>query len=297
MNDRDFLAAMRNRMCLHPLPAPLDGSPRVDVNCAWCLQRPTPAFHILDDAHVFLCPVASFNGEHHLARDAIIRHVEEVARTAEYGALQVRREAPLLTLPCVEPLSDQERVAALRGKPAHLWPRLVNMDIYVKHIGAEDNTFQHNLYDVTVTSPPGDWTSTNASDPVARSRPLDYFIDEKEKSKYFHFKASFKATDEDNTSFQPLAFDRSGRAGAATTLRLKYIKNLLSDLSGTTSSRHSVGQALTDRISVALQTGIARHIAATRQMHRRHLQLAAIAAGAGPAQGPGLGGGNGGAGL
>ena len=197
----------------------------------------------------------------------------------------------------MEPLSDQERVAALRGKLPHLWPRLVNMDFYLKHIGAEDNTFQHNLYDVTVTSPPGDWTSKNASDPVARSRPPDYFIDEKEKSKYFHFKVSFKAADEDNTSFQPLAFDRSGRAGAATTLRLKYIKNLLSDLSGTTSSRHSVGQALTDRISVALQTGIARHIAATRQLHRRHLQLAAIAAGAGPAQGPVLGGGNGGAGM
>jgi len=226
-----------------------------------------------------------------------VQSVEEVGKTAEYGALQVRREAPLLTLPCVEPLSDQERIAALHNKPAHDWPRLTYMDIYVRHIGAEDNAFQHNLYDVTVTSPPGDWTSTNASDPVARSRPLDYFIDEKEKSKYFHFKASFKATDEDNTSFQPLAFDRSGRAGAATTLRLKFIKNLLSDLSGTTSSRHSVGQALTDRISVALQTGIARHIAATRQLHRRHLQLAAIAAGAGPAQGPVLGGGNGGAGL
>jgi hypothetical protein len=260
------------------------------------LQKPTPAFHIVDDAHIFLCPGASFNGEHHLARDAIIQLVEEVARTAEHGALQVRREAPLLTLPCVEPLSDQERTAALHGKPAQHWPRLVNMDIYLKHIGADDNAFQHNLYDVTVTSPPGDWTSKNASDPVARSRPLDHFIDEKEKSKYFHFKASFKAADEDNTSFQPLAFDRSGRAGAATTLRLKHIKNLLSDLSGTTSSRHSVGQALTDRISVALQTGIARHIAATRQLHRRHLQVAALAAGGGAAQGPAPQGGNGGAG-
>ena len=297
MNDRDFLAAIRNRMCLHPLPAPLNGSPRVDVNCAWCLQKASPAIHIVDDAHIFLCPGASYNGEHHLVRDAIIQLVEEVARTAEHGALTVRREAPLLTLPCVEPLSDQQRIVALNGKNAHDWPRLVNMDFYVKHIGSEDNTFQHNLYDVTVTSPPGDWTSKNASDPVARSRPLDYFIDEKEKTKFFHLKVSFKAADEDNTSFLPLAFDRSGRAGAATTLRLKHIKNLLSDLSGTTSSRHSVGQALTDRISVALQTGIARHIAATRQLHRRHLQLAAVAAGAGPAQGPGLGGGNGGAGL
>jgi hypothetical protein len=142
----------------------------VDVNCAWCLQKETPAFHIVDDAHIFLCPGPSYNGEHHLVRDAIIQLVEEVARTAEHGALVVRREAPLLTLPCVEPLSDQERAAALHGKPAQNWPRLVNMDIYQKHIGADDNAFQHNLYDVTVTSPPGDWTSKNASDPVARSR-------------------------------------------------------------------------------------------------------------------------------
>ena len=297
MNDRDFPAAVRNRMCLHPLPAPLDGSPRVDVNCAWCLSKATPVSHVLNDAHIFLCPGASFNHEHHLVRDAIIQAVEEVGRTAEYGALQVRREAPLLTLPCVEPLSEQERVSALNGKPAHDWPRLNNMDIYLRHIGAEDNAFQHNLYDVTVTSPPGDWTSTNATDPVTSSRPLDYFIDEKERRKFFHFKASFKAANEHDTSFFPLAFDRSGRAGAATTLRLKYIKNLLSDLSGATSSRHSVGQALTDRISVALQTGIARHIAATRQLHRRQLQLAVVAAGAGQQHAPLQAGGNGAAGF
>jgi hypothetical protein len=252
----------------------------------------TPVLRVLDDAHIFLCKGASYNQEHHLLRDAILQSVEEVGKTADYGALQARREAPLLTLPCVEPLSDQERIAVLNNKPAHDWPRLTNMDIYIRHIGAEDNAFQHNLYDVTITSPPGDWTSTNASDAVTSSRPLDYFIDEKERRKFFHFKASFKAANGHDTSFFPLAFDRSGRAGAATTQRLKYIKNLLSDLSGATSSRHSVGQALTDRISVALQTGIARHIAATRQLHRRQLQLAAIAAGAGqqaPLQAGGIG--------
>ena len=295
-NDRDFTVAVHNRLCLHPLAAPLDGSPRVDINCAWCLRKPTPEMHILNDAHIFLCKGASFNEEHHRVRDAIIKGVNDVARTAEYGTLEVRREPPLLSLSCVEPLSDQERTAALRGKSAQLWPRVVKMDLVVKHIGREDNVFQHNLYDVTITSPPGQWTSTDASEVVSRSRPLDHFIDAAEKDKYFHFDASFKAAGDSNTSFFPLAFDRSGRAGAATADRLRHLKKTLTDLSGATASRHSVGQSLTDRISVALQTGIARHIAATRQLHRRILLVAAAAAGAPPAPGPAPGGGNGGAG-
>jgi len=252
---------------------------------------------VLDDAHILLCPGPSFNGEHHLVRDAIIKAIDEVAKTAEYGSLEVHRERPLVELSCVEPLTDHARSAKLNGKPANHFPRLTNMDIYVRHIGREDSVFNHNLYDVSFTSPPGGWTSTDASDHAARSRSLDHFIEARERAKFFHFSVSFRPTDEDLTTFYPICFDRSGRAGAATSLRLKYIRDMLIDLSRTTSSRHSVGQALTDRISVALQTGIARHIASTRQLHRRHLLVGAIAAGAPQAQGPAPGGGAGAAGL
>lgn len=45
------------------------------------------------------------------------------------------------------------------------------MDIHLRHIASEDKTYHHNLYDVTATSPPGDWTSKSASTPsLARAR-------------------------------------------------------------------------------------------------------------------------------
>jgi len=93
-----------------------------------------------------------------------------------------------------------------------------------------------------------------------RTKTVDHFIDEAIKEKNFHFDTSFRAAHHAHTSFYPLAFDRSGRPGATTLRAIDGIKKMLLHFSQSSASKYSVEQALTDRISVAFQSGLGRHV-------------------------------------
>jgi len=279
MTNREFVEAIRLRLGLHPLAAPADGSPRVDVLCAWCLARPIPVSAVMNCAHILLCPGPSFNGEHNNVRDAIISTIDEVAKKAGGSNLLVEREAQLERLSCVEELSHHERI--VRAGPRSLPQPIVRMDLYTRHLSVDDNaTHVHGLYDVTFCSPPGSWVNMAASDPTARTKTVDHFIDEAIKEKNFHFVTSFRAAHHAHTSFYPLAFDRSGRPGATTLRAIDGIKKMLLHFSQSSASKYSVEQALTDRISVAFQSGLGRHVSVARQLHTRELARATHAAAA-----------------
>jgi len=163
------------------------------------------------------------------------------------------------------------------------------MDLYVQHKKEEDICTTHSLYDVTLSSPPGGWSSIPDTH-ATRTKNLDTYIAESEKEKYFRYDTSFRATEGTTTNFYPIAFDRSGRISEASKAALKTIKKILTYNSRSASSKYSVGQALTDRISVAFQNGIGRHISSARQLHNRHARLAAavVAQAAAAAGGGGL---------
>jgi hypothetical protein len=294
MADRVFVAAIRNRLFLHPLPPPQGGGPRVPVYCASCLARPQgPTRVVFDCAHSLLCPAPSYNGEHHCVRDAIIGSVDALAKKVGGGNLLVQREAVMANLHCLAPLTLQERIERAEGASLEGKPPIERMDIYIRHLprseDGEEAVYRHTLLDVTLTSPPSGWVNEDAANPITRAKPLDTFIDAKIKEKIFFANTSFRPTEGENVHFYALAYDRSGRPGQDTKYALRIIKKILNTFSQSSASTHSVEQALTDRISTALQTGIGRHILMARQLHNRHIAVAAAAAAAvGGVAGPNL---------
>ena len=296
MSNVELVAAVRNRLLLHPLPAPADGSDRTDDLCAWCLDKPHPANNVFDHAHATLCPGPSYNSEHHAINRAIHGTVDALARRLGGGILRSEREVLLSEMRCVERVSDQERIQRAAGRSLAHRQRISRIDIYVRHQPEEDEAnHRHDLYDVTLTSPPGAWATVSAEDPATKAKSLDHFIEEADAEKFLRFDTSYRSAHDCVTTFYPLAFDRSsGRPGASTLRSLKTIRRVLNTYIST-ASKFSVEQALTDRISVAHQAGIGRRIVEARRLHnwhaRRRAQLAADAAAAAAVQHEGGAGG------
>lgn len=291
MSNRRFVDAVRNLLGLHPLPRKraLTASaaatpPRVDEPCQACLARDGSS-RPFNAAHPFYCNVSGFKREHDIVRDAIHIAVSEQIRDSDNGRLFATTEPKYDEVEGLVARSAHERMTTAAHYGRSVTPRPdkpVRGDILIRHVEDEAAVPSTHLFDLVFSGPPGRFVTAPSSELNSSKVTNDTYCDIAHRNKWIHYDIDLVPEQGASIRFHPLAFDRaSGYISGKTQLSIDTIADIIDKFSRTSSSKHSVRQNLYDRVSVAIQNGIAARISVTRFDHYRAQQVAGAGGGAG----------------